>query len=55
MKRGGDCLYDKEKLLLRHIKTDYFPQCLLCRISLRIGHPIKITINYRPSFPIHIV
>ena len=35
MKRGGVCLYYKENLLLRHIKTEYFPQCLLCRISIQ--------------------
>ena len=26
MKSGGVCLYYKENLLLRHIKTEYFPQ-----------------------------
>ena len=35
MKRGGVYLYYKENLLLRHIKTEYFPQCLLCRISVQ--------------------
>ena len=35
LKRGGVCLYYKENLLLRHIKTEYFPQCLLCRISIQ--------------------
>ena len=35
LKRGGVFLYYKENLLLRHIKTEYFPQCLLCRISLK--------------------
>ena len=35
MKRLGVCLYYKENLLLRHIKTEYFPQCLLCRISIQ--------------------
>ena len=35
LKNGGVCLYYKENLLSRHIKTEYFPQCLLCRISLK--------------------
>ena len=35
MKRGGVCLYRKENLLLRHIKTEYFSQRLLCRISIQ--------------------
>ena len=35
VKRGGVCLYYKENLLSRHIKTEYFPQCLLCRISIQ--------------------
>ena len=55
MKRGGVCLDYKKNLLSRHIKTEYLPQCLLCRIStktkltmlwLPIGHPIKITANW---------
>ena len=29
MKRGGVCLFCKKNLLLRHIKTEYFAQCLL--------------------------
>ena len=35
IKRGGVCLYYKENLLLRHIKTEYFCQCLLCRILMQ--------------------
>ena len=35
MKRGGVCLYYKENLLLRHINTEYFPQYLLCTISIQ--------------------
>ena len=35
IKRGGVCLHYKENLLLQHIKTEYFPQCLLCRISIQ--------------------
>ena len=35
MKGGGVCLYYKENLLLRHIKTEYFPQYLLCKISIQ--------------------
>ena len=35
MKRGEVCLYYKENILLRHIKTEYFPLCLLCRISIQ--------------------
>ena len=34
MKRGGLFLYYKEKLL-GYIKTEHFPQCLLCRISIQ--------------------
>ena len=34
-KTGGVCIYYKGNLLLRHIKTEYFPQCLLCRISIQ--------------------
>ena len=34
MKRGGVCLHYKEKFLLRHIKTEYVLQCMLCRISI---------------------
>ena len=36
MKRSGVCPYCKENLLLRYIKTEYFVQCLLCRISIQI-------------------
>ena len=35
IKRGGVCLYYKGNLLLRHIKTEYFCQCLLCRILMQ--------------------
>ena len=35
MKRSGLCLYYKENILSRHNKTEYFSQCLLCRISYR--------------------
>ena len=35
MKRSGVCLYYKENILSRHNKTEYFSQCLLCRISYR--------------------
>ena len=35
MKRSGVCPYCKENLLLRYIKTEYFAQCLLCRISIQ--------------------
>ena len=35
MKRGGVFLYFKENLSLRHVKTKYCPQCLLCRISIQ--------------------
>ena len=58
MKGGGVCLYYKENLLLRHIKTEYFPQYLLCTISIQtkllilwlpIGHPNKTTMNLMSS------
>ena len=35
LKRAGVCLYYKENLLLRHIKTEYFPKCMLRRISIQ--------------------
>ena len=59
MKRGGVYLYYKKKLLLRHIKTEYFPPMLAMRgfqyktklaiLWLPIGHPIKITMNLMSS------
>ena len=35
LKRGGVCLYYKENLFLKYIKTKHFSQCLLCRISIQ--------------------
>ena len=35
MKRCGVCLFYKGNLLLRHIKTECFPQWLLCRVSIQ--------------------
>ena len=48
MKRGGVCLYYKENLLLRHIKTEYFPQCLLCRIAIQnqIGYLVVMLVDF---------
>ena len=35
MKKGGVCFYYKGNLSLRHSKTEYFHQCLLCTISVQ--------------------
>ena len=45
-KTGGVCIYYKGNLLLRHIKTEYFPQCLLCKISIQ-NQTGYLTVTYR--------
>ena len=46
MKKGGVCFYYKENLSLRHSKTEYFHQCLLCRISIQ-KQTSYIVVTYR--------
>ena len=50
LKRGGACLYYTENLLLRHMKTEYFPQCLLCRISTQ-NQTGYLVVTYRLPNP----
>ena len=45
-KTGGVCIYYKGNLFLRHIKTEYFPQCLLCKISIQ-NQTGYLTVTYR--------
>ena len=47
MKISGVCLYYIGKLLLlRHTKTEYFHQCLLCRISMQ-NQTGSLVVTYR--------
>ena len=46
LERGGICLYYRENLLLRHIKTEYFPQCFLCSFSIQ-NQTGYIVVTYR--------
>ena len=46
MKISGVCLYYIGKLLLRHTKTEYFHQCLLCRISIQ-NQTGSLVVTYR--------
>ena len=47
MRRDGVCLYYKENLLLRHLKTEYFPQGLLRKISVQ-NQTCYLVVTYRP-------
>ena len=49
MKRGGVFLYFKENLSLRHVKTKYCPQCLLCRISVQNQNGYLVVRHRSPS------
>ena len=46
MKKGLACLYYKENSLLRHIQTEYFPHCLLCKISIQ-NQTAYLVVTYR--------